>query len=154
VVFGSAPPPAGLANGLGGGLVTARLPATGHVGAGVEIEDDRLPSEGGELDQIAILVGQLEVRGFVACLEHRRRRLSHEQRVVGGAAHGSALERAAAPWRIRFAPAVVPSPSGRPPGSGNGTSQIAFSSAKRTIPEVLLRSISGWIRARTRAHGY
>src|SRR5262249_5612865 len=50
------------------------------VGTGVEIEDDRLVLEVRELDPIAILVGQLEVGSFIACLKHRRRRLSHGPR--------------------------------------------------------------------------
>jgi hypothetical protein len=41
------------------------------LGLGLEVEDDGLAAEVGELDRIAILVGELEVGGGISWLDHR-----------------------------------------------------------------------------------
>lgn len=67
------------------GVVVANAAGLGRaarrIGARIKIQYDRLALEIGKLDRIAVLVWQLEVGRFVACLEHRCRRLAQESAV-------------------------------------------------------------------------
>jgi hypothetical protein len=45
---------------------------SGRVGLGVEVEDHRLAAELRELDGVAVLVGEGEVRGLLSLLDHGR----------------------------------------------------------------------------------
>jgi hypothetical protein len=56
-------------------VITAN--ATARVGLWIEVEDDGAAAEVGEADGVPVLVGKLEIRGWVALLAHAVEQYKH-----------------------------------------------------------------------------